>query len=296
MSEQASDEVKKLTTCPACGKKDPNLVTVDSGLRLTMQKAGRGDIPDSVCSSCLKNLRRSASHGAQQLAAQELKANQAGQLWKTRTSLVKQGHMLLKNGDYSQAAVCYEKYLKILCIVIKVEDRKQLDPKKFNEHPKEITIICSVLWDLMLIYDANLKFNSRQIETAEILAKFLRFSPIYNAIIRKAEKEVRKSKNPQAFRLLLKLCDAQASRCFIANEAFGSRVDPTVMNLCLFRDQILRQSPRGRDLIAFYYRHSPKAAALLRKRPWLKSLIRPVLRAVAIVLVAIFRLPPRAIS
>lgn len=296
MSEETSKDYSSLTTCQNCGKQDPNLVTVDSGLKLTMQKAGRENPPSSVCSTCLKNLRNNASRGAQQLAAQELKNTQNSKLWATRTTLVKQGHMLLKREEYANSAICYEKYLKILCIVSQVSHRKDLDPKKFNNHPKEITIICSVLWDLMLIYDGNLKFASRQLETAEMLGRFLRFSPVYNNVIRKAEREYSKAKNPQAFKLLLRLCDAQASRCFIANETFGSRIDPTVMQLCQFRDEVLKQHPIGRQLIAFYYRTSPKAAKWLRKHPFLKWILRPILRAVAISLQMTFRLPARRLS
>lgn len=296
MSEESSKEFNDLTTCQNCGKQDPNLVRMDSGLKLTLQKSGLTEIPNSVCSSCLKTLRNSASHGAQQLAAQELKANFAGKLWKTRTSLVRQGHMALKRGEYAETAILYEKYLKILQIVVKVGDRKQLDPKHFNDHPKEITVIASVLWDLMLVYDATPNFLNKQMETAEMLSRFLRFTPVYNTIIRKAEKEVRKAKNKQAFLHLLKLCDAQASRCFIANEAFGSRIDPTVMLLCQFRDEVLRDHLLGRKFIAFYYRKSPKYAQMLRNHPQLKAFVRALLRGVGILVRRVFRLPVRPLS
>ncbi len=296
MSEETSSEINELTTCQKCGATDPNLTRLDSGLRLTLQKSGADDIPSHVCHKCLKDMRRSATHGAQQLAHQELQANHAAKVWKTRTSLVKQGHLALRREDYSEAAVHYEKYLKVLTIVLKIQSRKELDPKQFNDHPKEITIISSVLWDLMLIYDASPQFAPKQMETAEVLARFLRFSPVYNTIIRKAEKEVRKSKNPSAYRLLLKLCDAQASRCFIANEAFGSRIDPTVQTLCQFRDEILKESAAGRRFVAFYYRKSPQWAQCLRKHNGLKAAIRPLLRGVAILVRVIFRLPLRPLS
>jgi hypothetical protein len=229
----------------------------------------------------MRVLRNSASQGAQELAKQELKASQSGMLWKGRLPLVKQGHLLLQRGDYSEAAQAYEKYVKILQVVSKASSRSALDPKDFNDHPKEITIISSVLWDLMLIYDANIKFQQRQMETADLLSKFVRFAPLYNSIIRKAEKEARKAKNPQAFKHFLKQCDVHASRCFIANEAFGSRMDPTVMRLCAFRDQVLLTSPKGRNFVAFYYKTSPRWAFVLRKAPFLKKLVRPLLRGLA---------------
>ena len=295
MAEETK-EFNELTTCQSCGKQDPNLVRLDSGLKLTLQKAGAESIPESVCKVCLKVLKSSASLGAQQLAAKELKDNQSGKLWKTRTSLVRQGHSSLKRSEYAEAAIFYEKYLKILQIVVKAPDRKSLDPKQFNNHPKEVTIIASVLWDLMLIYDATPQFSGKQMETAEVLSRFLRFTPVYNAIIRKAEKEVRKAKNKQAFLHLLKLCDVQASRCFIANEAFGSRIDPTVMLLCQFRDEVLRDHFLGRKFIALYYRKSPKYAQMLRNHPQLKVLVRTLLRGVGILVRGVFNLPVRPLS
>ena len=148
----------------------------------------------------------------------------------------------------------------------------------------------------MLIYDSHPKYQSRQLDSSVLLAKFLRFSPVYNGIIRKAELETRKAKNPQAFRNLLKLCDVQTARCFIANSAFGNRNHPTVLTLCLFRDQILKSSPLGRKWIAIYYKRSPRISRHLDSRPLIKRMARSVLRGVAFVLKFIFNLPERADS
>ncbi len=280
-TKEERDDVAALTTCQSCGIENPNLVRIDSGLRLSLQKSGVDELPNFVCSPCLKSLRKSASLGAQELAKKEIKAGHTGKLWKARISLVKQGHLLLQRGDYSEAAQCYEKYLKVLQLAVEKKSRAELDPSQFHDHPKEITIICSVLWDLMLIYDANLKFQNRQLEAAQLLAQFVRFSPVYNTIVRKAEKETHKAKNPMAFKTFLKLCDAHTSRCFIANETFGSRIDPTVILLCQFRDGVLKEHPMGRKFVAFYYKRSPAVAHLLRKWPFLKKPLRPLLRALA---------------
>ena len=48
---------KDLVTCLRCGKKDPNLLRVDSGLRLTLSKMGQPEPPDDVCGVCLKELK-----------------------------------------------------------------------------------------------------------------------------------------------------------------------------------------------------------------------------------------------
>lgn len=285
-----SPEQSELMTCQNCGASDPNLSPIESGLKLALTKTGHPNIPALVCSSCLKQLRKSASHGAQLQAKEDAKVEQKSKVWKARLELVRHGRSFLGRKEFADAAVCYEKYLKVISIVME-KPKNELDPKLFNDNPKEITIISSVLWDLVLIYDSHAKFNSKQREAIEMLAKFLRFSPVYNSIIRKAELEARRAKNPQNFKYFLKLCDVQASRCFIANSAFETRTHPTVITLCHFRDRILKQSKWGRGFVCWYYKHSPVLAAFLDTQPRLKRPIRPILRGVAIVLKCIFNLP-----
>lgn len=291
MSEDTS-EVEGLTTCQNCGANDPNLMTIDSGLKLSLAKSGMTEVPNQVCAKCLKELKKTGSHGAQLQAKEQAQLKHKGALWKSRTQLVRQGRLLLQNGNYGEAAMTYEKYLKILKLVSSDGDKKseEIKPQDFNAHPKEITIICSVLWDLMLIYDSHQKFAQKQMQTAELLSKFLRFSPVYNTIVRKAEKQYRKGRNPQAYKHLLKLCDAQASRCFVANAAFETRTDPTVRTLCEFRDRFLKTSPRGRKFVAFYYKNSGTVVALIYQFPQLKPVARVVLQGVAGLLKAIFPL------
>ncbi len=296
MNEETSPDSQPITSCQNCGSSDPNLSSLDSGLKLSLAKSGMAEVPQQVCSKCLKELKKSASRGAQLQAKEEAHQKHKGQLWGSRIQLVRQGRLLLQTGHYGQAAVAYEKYLKILKIVSnKGKDSKnaELKPQFFNDHPKEITIISSVLWDLMLIYDSQAQFAQKQLAAADTLAKFARFSPIYNTIVRQAEKQFRKAKNPQAFRHLLKLCDAQATRCFIANAAFETRTHPTVKTLCLFRDQVLKRSSLGRKFILFYYRHSGVVVAALYQYPQLKSVARPVLQGVAVLVNAIFPLPEK---
>lgn len=292
MSEEPNSDIKTLTTCQNCGADDPNLSTIDSGLKLALAKSGQTEIPAVVCANCLKTLRKSASQGAQLQAKEEAENKNKVAMWRGRTELVKQGRRFLTRGEYAEAAISYEKYLKVVTLVVQ-KNKGELDPKLFSDHPKEITIISSVLWDLMLIYDSHVKFQVKQMEIVDVLARFLRFSPVYNGIIRRAEKQVRSSKNPQAFKQLLKLCDASASRCFVANAVFETRVDPHVQILCQFRDQILRQSDLGRRFIIFYYKHSPQWVHWLNKRPHLKGRLRALLQRVAILLQRIFNLPER---
>ena len=282
------------TTCPVCGKQTPNLNQVDSGLRLTLQKTGQ-EVPEIACLDCLKSMKKSASAGTQLIAKEEALSERKQSLWENRIKLIKQGRMMMGRKDYAEAAICYEKYLKILELVIG-SDRENLDPQQFSDRPKEITIICSVLWDLMLIYDASPKYSSKQLKVATTLAKFLRFTPIYSSVIRKAEKEMRVAKNAANYRHLLKMLNVNATRCFIATSAFESGLHPSVQKLCAFRDYHLKQYSWGRRFILFYYKSSPKFAGLLDCYPKAKPPIRFVLRGVASLLNHIFHLPDRPVS
>lgn len=291
MSQETNlSEENSLSSCQSCGKNDPNLINVDSGLKLALAQSGMADAPSLVCSSCLKTFKKSASQGAQLKAQEEAENKNRASAWRGRLTLVKQGRAFLQREQFGEAIVAYEKYVKLLSIVIQKEKRN-LDPKDFNDNPKEITIISSVLWDLMLLYDSHPKFAPKQKEAGEILSRFLRFSPIYNTVIRKAEKEVRRSKNPAAYKDFLKLCDVQATRCFIANAAFETRTDPNVIILCNFRDKVLKSNRLGRSFVCWYYKHSPVVAARIETMPSLQKPIQTVLRGVARLIKLIFSLP-----
>jgi len=289
MSQQDAKQ-KHGATCPRCGQEAPTLQPIDSGLKLTLVKSGAEDSHDAVCTNCLSQMRSSASLGAQLVASKEASFRKKTELWNGRLNLVKHGRLCLARGDFAEAAVVYEKYLKILCDVTNTR-REGLDPNLFSKTPKEVTVISSVLWDLMLAYDAFVLYHVKQLECAEMLAKFLRFSPIYKTILRRAEIESKRAKNPPAFRKLLQLSDAQSARCFIANSTFQSRTHPTVTTLCHFRDRTLRPSRLGRSVIALYYNRSPKIAEKIDNSPRSQRLLRPVLRGVAFVLKFTFRLP-----
>lgn len=63
-------------------------------------------------------------------------------------------------------------------------------------------------------------------------------------------------------------------RCFIATAAYGSYLDPEVVLLRGFRDRVLMTNAPGRAFVAWYYRHSPRAAALIASHPALRALTR----------------------
>ncbi len=70
----------------------------------------------------------------------------------------------------------------------------------------------------------------------------------------------------------------QVDACFVATAAFGSPVADEIIVLRRFRDQVLMRSWAGRAFVRGYYHVGPRAADIIRHRPWLRSLTRTLLK------------------
>jgi hypothetical protein len=69
--------------------------------------------------------------------------------------------------------------------------------------------------------------------------------------------------------------DSQGSDgCFIATAAYGSYLDPKVQILREFRDNVMMKNYAGRLFVKFYYKTSPKLAAIIAKNESLRSAVR----------------------
>ena len=68
-------------------------------------------------------------------------------------------------------------------------------------------------------------------------------------------------------------------RCYIAMLTLGP--GPETAALRMFRDQVLRPTAMGRRLIWWYYRTAPAICVGLQRFPWLKPIVRAVLRPFA---------------
>jgi hypothetical protein len=258
-------------------------VKIDTGMRLRIeQSGGLTPAPEAVCPGCFGILSKMVSKGAALRAEAQAKEQNRLMLWKNRVGLVKQAKQYLAQKAYSDAAVAYEKYIRVLEIVFDAKPG-ELNPDLFKSESRaqEMTVIASVYWDLMRIYDTHQRYQDRQMKAAEKLAAFIRFTPIFPQIMRKAESQTRTAKNPEAFRRFLKLSNASRPRCFIATAAFEGQRTETVETLCLFRDQFLKKSAFGRSFVAAYYRVSPTLAEALDRHPRLKPATRVVLRWLA---------------
>ena len=73
-------------------------------------------------------------------------------------------------------------------------------------------------------------------------------------------------------------------RCFIATAAYGYPQHPMVKTLRNFRDQFLLRYSWGRKFVKWYYKHSPALAQSIKKRNWLKALVRATLTPLVMLL------------
>ena len=62
--------------------------------------------------------------------------------------------------------------------------------------------------------------------------------------------------------------------CFIATAAFGTPMAKEVVVLKKFRDKYLLTNRIGKGFVRLYYKHSPKYARFIKKRPFLKAIVR----------------------
>ncbi|GEM_PF-1973044 len=62
--------------------------------------------------------------------------------------------------------------------------------------------------------------------------------------------------------------------CFIATAAYGSYMEPHVVVLRRFRDNILLKNSWGKAFVEFYYRHSPAAAGFIAEHDFLRAMAR----------------------
>jgi len=281
-----------LNYCRLCQTSTPNMVNLDAGFKKSLENAGVANpAPDALCNNCFGLWKRKISSGAKVIAEKEARKHLASDLWRNRLQFVREARKLFNNNMYAESAASYEKYLKVLEVAFntKVAGMK---PSHFVEKPKEVGLLCSVFWDLMVIYDADPAFHSKQMALSKKLSEFCRYSKVYSSLVRKAELKFWKAKNPDAFRLFLDANNVRIGRCFIANAIFDSPEERTILLLCDFRDKVLLNHFLGKKLVGFYYRFSPYWAEKLSRVFWLKKPAQFILRGVGNALAHIFNLQP----
>lgn len=248
--------------CPQCGNVVDHMMSIDAGMRLALKEAGQENLPSAVCPSCFEQLTGNVSQGLKLRMERDVREKNKMMAWKNRVHLIKNARNLMAQKAYSEAAVQYEKYLRVLEVVFNLK-KGELSPAVFNNssRSKELTVVASVYWDLLRIYDTHPKYADRMLAAGQKLAQFLPFSPIYPDILKKAETFARSAKNPKIMDSFLRSMKARKGPCFIAGAAFAdSPYAPELLILRAYRDRVLKSHPMGRRLIWLYYRLSPPLA------------------------------------
>ncbi len=265
--------------CPRCGTPTQELQTMDAGLIAKLREAGNDEqIPGQVCANCFAQLAGSVARGSLLMAREKAKEQKKLMLWKSRVNLIKKARQSMQEKAYSESAVAYEKYIKVLEVVFDAKPG-ELSPEQFKDSARtqELTIVASVYWDLLRIYDTSERYGERQAIAAKKLSQFLRFTPIFPDILRKAEAFQKTAKNPNVIKAFLKMSNETRGRCFIATAAFQYH-SPEVQILTHFRDAYLLKSPAGKAFVLVYYKLSPPLAQVLDKSPLLRACVRFALR------------------
>ena len=269
--------------CPRCGSENVELAPVDTSLKVALAVTGESGVPAMVCANCLADLSSRVSQGLKLRMEKEAREKNKLMLWKSRVNLIKQARNLMIQKAYSEAAVSYEKYLRVLEMVYNLK-KGELSPTVFNssKRSKELTVVASVYWDLVRIYDTSPRYGDRMSQSAVKLAQFLPFSPILPDVVKRAESFARSAKNPAVMRNFLKAVRGAGGRCFIATAVFNDSDCQEVLTLRQFRDDFLLKSPAGRRFVFWYYDNSPPVADWLQQRVWAKNTLRPLLRLIAL--------------
>lgn len=272
------------TNCEKCGLPAVEFVNVDSGMRIALKgKKGSDEavthIPAQVCKVCHNELSNLVSRGAKLRFEQQAREKNKQMLWKSRVNLVKQARNKMQLKAYQEAAIAYEKYLRVLEMAYD-QPKGALKPEIFGSTPKskEITVIATAYWDLMRIYDTNPQYREKMFRASEKLAEFLPYSRIYPDIVKKAEIFLGSAKNHDIVKRFLKKVRKGGGKCFIATAAFGAPMSEEVLYLRSFRDGFLRQSKLGRQFTAWYYRVSPPLADLVRESVVLRAFTRAAIQ------------------
>lgn len=272
-----------MPVCQSCSLNVPEIYPIEGQLRDKVRQLDPGShLPDQMCRSCLNDLRKRAFGAGGVLLAQErAHADRKKQLWSARIPLVKKGNALMANKLYSEAAVSYEKYLRLLELVFDCKTG-QLSPESLKESAKtaELTIIVGVYWDLLRIYDTSDQFLDRQKHAAQQLAKFINYTPAFADIMKKSEIFIKQARHPEVVRSFIGHAKKKRTRCFIATSAFESPVSLEVQFLRIYRDRTLKQSFAGRKFVLLYYKISPAIAHFLDRQSWLKPFVRAALRVI----------------
>ena len=269
-------------SCPICHNSVSQLQPVQAGMKIALETTGEyKDVPAAVCMGCHEDLSGRVSQGVKLRMAEEEKHKNKVKMWQNRIALLKQGRSLMEKKALPEAAMCFEKYLKVIEIIYEKKPG-DLSPDIFSKstRSKELTVVTTVYWDLVRIYDTNRNYHTRLLDAVDKLGQFAPYSTVYPTLVRKAEQFVKRAKNPAPIKAFLKKSRGKKVGCFIATASFDGPFEPEVIQLKVFRDEVLKKSFLGRKFIDFYYFVSPSIAWFINKHSTVKPFTRAVLRGI----------------
>lgn len=272
-------------TCPNCGSKVTSLRPLGEGLIRKLAEEGQTGVPPQTCDACYQQLAGSVAKGAVLMAEHKAREQRKMMMWKSRVSLIKKARSLMREKAFAESAIAYEKYIKVLETVYDCK-ANELTPEhlKNTARTQELTVVASVYWDLLRIYDTSERYGPRMEIAAKKLAEFLPLTPLYPDIVKKAEIFQRSAKKSHVVKNFLKSVSEKRGGCFIATSAFSSPFSPEVLWLQSWRDEVLAPTSIGKKFIAFYYQLSPRIAQKLDQKPFLKWPVRQFLRGIILFL------------
>jgi hypothetical protein len=267
--------------CPRCDNTVEQLVPVDDVVKSIAAKRGESSLPENLCENCFSEFASPSSRAGVLLMKEKAREQRKLNMWKGRVHFVKNARLAMKENNFTEAAISYEKYLRTLEAVFDKQSG-ELSPQLFKESARtaEITVVAAAYWDLLRIYDTSSKHADRMEVVALKLADFLRYSPIFPDIIRKAEIFQKRAKKPDIIKLFLKASQNKRPRCFIATSAFSNPYAHEVQLLAWYRDFSLAKNYFGKLFIQIYYLISPFLAFILDRNQAMKPAVRIILNLI----------------
>lgn len=268
-------------TCPSCGKTVTGLYRIDPGFKLRLQEVGVAPHA-AVCQECYNKLGAELSHGAKLHAEVAARDQNRVLVWKNRMALVKEGRNLTNARMLSDAAVSFEKYIRVLEMANNV-GVGDLTPDILRKAGggKELAVVASVYFELLKIYDLSPRMMERAKVASQKLGEFAAAAPGGQALLRQVNLHMKTSRNPDYFQIALDKAQFKPKACFIATAVFSDLDAPEVETLRLFRDQVLLRNRFGVVAIEIYYLISPRIASRLKTHPNLTKRLQPLLRGIA---------------
>ncbi len=110
-----------------------------------------------------------------------------------------------------------------------------------------------------------------------------------NRLIEKIKK-INSGYAPPAIHTIDPLKIPNKNNCFIATACYGSYMDSAVIDLRLFRDQVLIKNSIGMHIIMLYYTYSPKISKYIQNKYLIKFLIKYFLIEPIVFIIKFFKL------